>query len=108
LPIIQFIYWQKQSFVDDSILPWKNNITHQNMVYSGKSFGFSATESQAVIYGGLIQTYVQNQQYTQYRFYKKLDFIIGMLGGGIFLIFLFFWVPFSYINRTLQKIKNAE
>jgi hypothetical protein len=31
-----------------------------------------------------------------------------MIGGAVFLIFLFFWLPCSYLNRTLQKMKNAE
>jgi len=78
------------------------------MVYSGKTFGITLTEEQAQAFGGLIETRMERQKYTTYRFYKKLDFIIGMLGGGIFLVFLFFWLPFSYINRSLQKIKNAE
>ncbi len=43
-----------------------------------------------------------------YRYYKKLDFLLGMIGGAVVLLYLLFWIPFSYINRTLQKIRNAE
>lgn len=43
-----------------------------------------------------------------FRYYKKLDFVLGMIGGAVSLIYLFFWIVFSNVNRTLQKMKNAE
>lgn len=58
---------------------------------------------------GIVADYTISVDYSYvYRYYKKLDFILGIIGGCVFLLFLIFWLPFSYVNRTLQKMKNAE
>lgn len=99
---------QKKYFVDDSILPWWNNLTYQNAYWTGKAFGMDIPENYVVYYGFLADYAIFTDYHYSYRYYKKLDFLLGMIGGAVFLIFLFFWVPCSYVNRTLQKMKNAE
>ena len=42
------------------------------------------------------------------RYYKKLDWLIGILGGGVFLLFIIFYIIFSQINKILQKIYNSK
>ena len=61
-----------------------------------------------IMYGYIVDIFTFTDYHYSYRYYKKLDFLLGMIGGAVFLIFLFFWVPYSYVNRTLQKMKNAE
>lgn len=34
--------------------------------------------------------------------------MLGVLGGGMFLFFIIIWLPCSYINRTLNKMKIAN
>jgi hypothetical protein len=43
-----------------------------------------------------------------FRYYRKLDWLLGMLGGGILLLFLFFWIPCNYLNTVKQKIQASE
>ena len=49
-----------------------------------------------------------NRNNISFRTYKKLDWLLGMLGGGFFLLYLFFWVPCNYINTTKQKIETCK
>ena len=99
---------QKKYYIDDSILPWWNNRTYENVFWSGKTSGEDGTQAELQIYGFYNIYQVSPQYLYTFRYYKKLDFILGMIGGAVFLIFLVFWVPCSYVNRTLQKMKNAE
>jgi hypothetical protein len=99
---------QKKYFVDDSILPWWNNRTYSNVYWAGKAGGADTSQQFVEVIGYFNDYWVFTEYIYSYRYYKKLDFILGMIGGAVFLIFLFFWIPCSYVNRTLQKIRNAE
>jgi uncharacterized membrane protein len=94
--------------VDDSILPWWNNRTYTGVFWSGTAQGSVIPNSLLLSQGFATQYAIYNDYFYSYRYYKKLDFLLGMIGGAVFLLYLFFWVPFSYVNRTYQKIKNAE
>ena len=39
-----------------------------------------------------------------YRDYKKLDWLIGLVAGGIFMLYLLFWVLCNGFNTLKQKI----
>lgn len=99
---------QKKYFIDDSILPWRNNQTYSSIYWDGGASGKDIPEAFVVNVGFIVDYYVKPVYYYAYRYYKKLDSILGMIGGACFLIFVLFWIPFSYINRTLQKMRNAE
>lgn len=99
---------QKKYFVDDSILPWWNNRTYVNVYWQGKALGTDASAGTVVVYGFYSDYYVFTDYHYSYRYYKKLDFILGMIGGAVSLLYLMFWTVFSCINRTFQKMKNAE
>ena len=43
-----------------------------------------------------------------YRYYRKIDWLIGILGGGGILLFLIFWSCCYWVNRTYQKIDTAK
>lgn len=99
---------QKKYFIDDSILPWWNNRTYDNLFWAGKVSGSDGNQIMLESLGYFSDLYTFTEYRYSYRYYKKLDFILGMIGGAVFLIFLFFWVVFTYFNRTLQKMRNAE
>lgn len=42
------------------------------------------------------------------RYYKKIDWLLGVIGGGMFLFYLMFWAVFNYVNRSLLKIELAN
>jgi len=43
-----------------------------------------------------------------YRYYKKLDWLLGIIGGAMLLFYIILWVPCNYINKTLHIIRNTE
>jgi len=55
--------------------------------------------------GAFIATDILQRVY--FREYKKLDWILGMLGGGIFLLFLIFWVVCNYYATQKQIINTC-
>ncbi len=70
--------------------------------------GIDLSAMSIATYGFFTQFFVFTDYHYSYRYYKKLDFILGMIGGAVFLLYLLFWIPLSYVNRTLQKMSNAE
>ena len=45
---------------------------------------------------------------TSYRYYKKLDWLLGIIGGAMLLFYIILWVPCNYIAKTVHQITNAE
>lgn len=88
-------------------MPWWNNNTYTHLFWTGTSEGLDVQQQVIFTVGIFIDYFTDDEFRYSYRYYKKLDFLIGTIGGAIFLIFLMFWLPFSYINRTLQKMRNA-
>jgi hypothetical protein len=43
-----------------------------------------------------------------FRYYKKIDLMIGYIGGAMLLFYLILWVPFNYINKTIHQIRNTR
>ena len=44
---------------------------------------------------------------TSYRYYKKLDWLLGIIGGAMLLFYIILWVPCNYIAKTVHQITNA-
>jgi hypothetical protein len=96
------------SYFDDSIFPNFNNKTVTNFVWNGNPKGFARNAS-AVLSNSIRIDYIASTYNTlQYRYYKKIDWLLGIIGGGIFLFYFIAWIPCTYINRTFQKMSNAE
>lgn len=47
-------------------------------------------------------------QLRTFRYYKKIDFLAGVVGGAMLLFYLILWVPFNYINKTVHQIRNTQ
>ena len=58
----------------------------------------------------LLGTYfiVQREHIVSYRYYKKIDYILGLIGGAMLLFYLILWVPCNFINKTIHQIHNTE
>lgn len=88
-------------------MPWYNNITKIIPVWEGLSDGRALDESNAQIQGTATFIATQISQRIIFREYKKLDWLLGMLGGGIFLLYLIFWVPLNFISTLKQKLQSC-
>ena len=83
--------------IDDSIMPWRNNRNITTLNWDG--------EQQYVVtnynwYGVMFDDSLE----VAVRYYKKLDWLLGIIGGGMFFVFIIFWRLFNPINRWLQRI----
>ena len=97
------------TLMDDSILPWRNYKNVSVMSWSGNYQGTKAQNVQGAATSGVQSAFtVTNSMQVAVRFYKKLDWLLGVIGGGIFLFFLIFWVVFNYFNRTWAKLNLAN
>jgi hypothetical protein len=52
-----------------------------------------------------VSSYYQNQVF---RYYKKIDWLLGIIGGGMSLFFILLWIPLHYLNRSFQHSSYAE
>ena len=43
-----------------------------------------------------------------YRYYKKLDWLLGIIGGAMLLFYILLWIPCSYINRNRHRVDNVS
>lgn len=79
------------------------------MSWSGNYQGTKTLNVQSASTNGVQSTFtVTNSMQVAVRFYKKLDWLLGIIGGGIFLFYLIFWVIFNYFNRTWSKFHLAN
>jgi hypothetical protein len=91
-------------------MPWRNNKTSSNLVWLGKIYGYAELASNdAAVFGvNAIFTLAKDLHLISYRYYRKLDWLIGIIGGAMLLFYIILWLPCSYINRTLHRIRNTE
>lgn len=89
-------------------MPWFNNVTYLYATWQGLTIGRQLTGDQIATSGvGTFMT-VDTIQNIVFREYKKLDWLLGMLGGGIFLLFLILWVPCNFISTIKEKVENCQ
>lgn len=43
-----------------------------------------------------------------YRYYKKLDWLLGIIGGAMLLFYIILWVPCNFIARTIHQMNNVS
>ena len=95
--------------MDISVMPWLNNITEKGPVWLGRSqtlYQFSPTQS--ALNGLEIDWSFDKYHIASYRYYKKLDWLLGIIGGAMLLFYIILWVPCNYISRTKHKKDNVN
>lgn len=98
----------RTTYSDISVMPWYNNLTMTNLYWSGRIAGTILDESTLSTYGPQSLLVPLKYQLIAFRYYKKLDWMLGVIGGGMFLMFLILWVPCSYISRSMSKIERVR
>lgn len=105
----QIIYQIRNTTMDISIMPWKNIKNVSNLVWMGEMYNALLLDPiTAARYGVVVSISNYLYQLRTFRYYKKVDFLMGVVGGAMLLFYLILWVPFNYINKTLHQIKNTE
>lgn len=94
--------------MDYSIMPWTNILSISNLAWFGLKKG--STKSSTNVYSPLprFDTIASNYQYLIFRYYKKEDWMLGIIGGGIFLIYFALWTVCHTFNRGLYRVNAAE
>jgi hypothetical protein len=94
--------------MDYSIMPWTNMVYTSNLAWYGLQKGSSKTNTAVYSplprYGTIASTY----QNLIFRYYKKEDWLLGIIGGGMFLIFLSMWVLCHHFNQSYFRINATE
>jgi hypothetical protein len=99
----------RSTLMDNSIMPWRNDRNVTVMSYSGNFKGTSALNIQTAATNGVQQKFqVVNSMEVAVRFYKKLDWLLGIIGGGMFLFFAIFWQVFNFYNRNAVRFELAH
>jgi len=94
--------------MDISIMPWVNNITEQGLVWLGKSMVIAQPSPTTSALNGLeVDWSFDEYHIASYRYYKKLDWLLGIIGGAMLLFYIILWVPCNYINRNKHKKDNV-
>jgi hypothetical protein len=97
------------TLMDDSIMPWMNlrNVTTMN--WNGDFEGKAALNFNEVGLSGFKDSLkvVDKVQYAV-RFYHKLDWLLGIIGGGCFLFYVIFRFIFGYYDRCMAIIDLAN
>lgn len=95
--------------MDDSIMPWMNKQNVTTMNWNGDFEGKAALNFNQVGLNGFKDSFkiVDKVQYAV-RYYKKLDWLLGIIGGGCFLFYLIFRFAFKYYNRYMTMIDLAN
>lgn len=102
------VYGIRNTSMDLSIMPWRNSKNVSNLVWLGEVYNlYLLSDQQAARYGATVYFNQEMYQIRTFRYYKKVDFLAGIIGGAMLLFYLILWVPCNYINRNLHKIRNA-
>lgn len=56
-----------------------------------------------ITYGSFAMLTTTSIQRVYFREYKKLDWLLGMLGGGLLALYLIFWILSSFASTLKQK-----
>jgi hypothetical protein len=107
--IDQINYNQKTYVSDISIMPWWNNVTKSGLVWMGQTEHYLSVDLTTAATLG-IETYfgIGPDGVITFRYYRKLDWLLGIIGGGMLLFYLILYVPCTFINRRVHKMRNVE
>lgn len=97
------------TLMDDSILPNRNYRNVSVISWSGNYQGTKAQSLEGASTSGVQSAFtVTNGMQVAVRFYNKLDWLLGIIGGGMFLFFIIFWAVFNYFNRSWTRLNLAN
>lgn len=97
------VFETQKIFLDDSIMPWLNNETKLFANYMGMTSGRRVDDLSLTTYGSFAMLTTSSAQRVYFREYKKLDWLLGMLGGGLLALYLIFWVLNNFASTLKQK-----
>lgn len=89
--------------MDDSLLPWFNYKQRTGPAWYGTMLGAPKISSSTTLLGvrnGFVASRYQNQVF---RYYKKVDWLLGIIGGAMFLFFIVLYLPFYYLNQWSKQ-----
>lgn len=94
--------------MDYSIMPWTNILSTSNLGYYGQMKG--STKNTSNIFAPLprFDTMASNYQNLVFRYYKKEDWMLGIVGGGAFLIYFALLTVCYTFNQGLSRANSAE
>ncbi len=95
----------RNTTMDDSLLPWNNfrKLSAPAWFGSTSSVPKNVTATQSGVRVGISASRFQNQVY---RYYKKADWLLGIIGGAMFLFYMVLYVPLHFFN-SCQKRRRA-
>ena len=103
------VYHEKKYNLDISIMPWANNLTTTGLVWLGRHFSLNQlTETQVLSAGLEVDFTLYQYNIDAFRYYKKLDWLLGIIGGAMILFYILLWLPCIFINRTIHKMNNVR
>jgi hypothetical protein len=90
-------------------MPWINNVTQNNLIWLGEvNTIYYLDPGTAAINGIQVDFSLMNYSVVSYRYYKKLDWLLGIIGGAMLLFYIILWVPCNFVNGTLHRMRNAN
>jgi len=89
-------------------MPWWNKKVISSLAWFGVVKGIPKNSTTVVSPVPKVDVTTINFQDKIYRYYKKIDWLLGIIGGGMFLFFLVLWIPCNFINQSLQHMNYAE
>jgi hypothetical protein len=92
--------------MDYSIMPWKNMQYVSNLAFYGLQKATPKTTTTLISPLPKIGTIASNYQNQIFRYYKKEDWLVGVIGGSAYLIYLCLWILCHPLNQGLFR-KNA-
>ena len=107
---VNWVNWYaRNSTYEMSIYPGGDLNGQVNLVWLGDfTWQYILGTNEAASFG--IGTYfnVDRNHLISYRYYKKIDYMFGLIGGAMLLFYLILWLPCNYINKTLHQMRNTE
>jgi hypothetical protein len=103
------IYNIKNYTLDNSIMPWLNNLTKSSLIWLGQSYTLGQVSIEGSSSFGIEVDFSFNQySVMSYRYYKKLDWLLGIIGGAMLLFYIILWIPCNFIARNLHQMNNVS
>ena len=89
-------------------MPWLDEVIEGGLVWLGRSMTGQQTDSQSVGNGIEINFSLHKYNIEAYVYYRKLDWLLGIIGGAMLLFYIILWIPCTYINRNLHIVRNVS
>jgi hypothetical protein len=90
-------------------MPWWNNVTTSGLVWLGQSHTVEQLDPSTAVTAGIeVDFSLEKYNLMTFRYYRKLDWLLGIIGGAMLLFYLILWAPCTFFNRKLHKIRNVQ